>query len=179
MFPTHSSQVNPATIPEQQSAAWYGPTLAHSPNSNMIAPKFPTPPSTGNPAVTPNSQSLQDAQTSPPDHTLPGIATIADLGPSGNSSRPTPMKDFLSAHQTLQRMEAMWFQRYEDLGKELEAKFHLWFQQSEAVWFQRFLEWYERREKQNKELEEKSAEIARLTVRSSSPMLLLLCLTGI
>ena len=73
----------------------------------------------------------------------------------------------------------MWFQRYEDLGKELEAKFHLWFQQSEAVWFQRFLEWYERREKQNKELEEKSAEIARLTVRSSSPMLLLLCLTGI
>jgi len=170
MFPTHSSPVDPGTIPEQNCTASYSWTPSHNLNSIEITSEFLPPPLMGNPGVMPNPQSPHKPQTTPPQHTLPGIATTPDIRPRGNSSQPGPTEDLQSPHQLLEQQEAMWFQRCKDREKELEAKFYCWSQEYEAIWFQRSQEWHKLCEKKSEEITEKSAEIARLIVRPSSPL---------
>jgi len=67
-------------------------------------------------------------------------------------------------------MEAKWFKRCEDLAERSEEERFLQFQQCES-------QWYERYDKKNRQLAEKSAEIASLIVESS-PQVFLLYLTG-
>jgi len=82
---------------------------------------------------------------------------MGDLGkmPEGQASQ-----HLQPSQQLLQQQETKWFQRCHDKIMELEAQFGLESQKREE-------EWYERYEKKDEEILEKSAEISTLIVGPS------------
>lgn len=117
------------------------------------------------------------AQTSALNPVMNEIGTLLDVpagegaSPSASLSPPIPMQYVGPGSQEFQQMEAEWYQRYTDHAEKVEAKHYLRFQKCQSECLQRC-------EKKNRELQEKSAEIASLIVESS-PQVFLLYLTGI
>lgn len=113
------------------------------------------------------------AQTSVLNPVMNEIGTLLDVpaGEGASASPPIPMQYVGPGSQEFQQMEAKWYQRYTDHAEKVEAKHYLRLQKCQSECLQRC-------EKKNRELQEKSGEIAGLIVESS-PQVFLLYLTGI
>lgn len=161
MFLTRSSNGNLGTIHEHPHGAHYAQTPGCSPNPNEAASMVPTFPSAGNSSMLPQYPRIQeDAQALGLGQNSHEISGISDRTAQGDSSQTYPMNDLLSLQQLLHQQDSKWFQRYQDQGKELQAKIFLRSQECQA-------EWYERCEKKDKIIQEKTVEIANLIVGSS------------
>ena len=117
------------------------------------------------PGVSPGAQAPTLNPNSHETTATPGLMA------GGGSSQQYPMQHYLFAQQLLAEQEAMWFQRYHDEIKELEDSFYLQSRKDRA-------EWYKRYDEKNEEILEKTAEIAKLRVKSL-PLILQQFLTAI
>ncbi|KAG0138572.1 hypothetical protein HOY82DRAFT_534687 [Tuber indicum] len=113
-----------------------------------------------------------NSQTSAQYPVMNGIGTLSSIpaGECASPSLPIPMQHVDPASQQLQQIEARWYQWYRDkYDRHVEESF-LRYQECDSVWYQRC-------ESKNREILEKSVEIASLIVESSLQVYQL-CLTG-
>ena len=136
-----------------------GRASAQGPRAPPFVPgldgSFRCPPAMGNEGNVPKDLSVphgsQNPALDPKSHKITGPH---DLPAGGDSYQPYPMQDLLLSQG------AMWLQRYHNNLTELQAGFYLRLRKRES-------EWYERYDKKNIEIIEKSVEIATLIVGSS------------